>query len=265
MKIVIDLGHGISSDTGAIGIIKEEYLINLVGNKVIEALRKKGHTVLTVRPTNAISVSNSLNKRVVASNNFNPEIYISIHGNAGRGKGTEIYTYNGNKVRAAINILSNMEKLGFVNRGIKDGSNLYVIRNTVSTAMLVEILFVDTKSDVDLFNYLGADKIALAIVNGIDNTKDNWISRLQKEINIQGFGNITVDGIAGLETLNSAPIIKQGSKGNITRLIQEKLNVTIDGIFGVNTKNAVELFQRNNSLVVDGIIGKNTWRKLLGL
>lgn len=97
------------------------------------------------------------------------------------------------------------------------------------------------------------------------NSIDNWEKRLQKQINIQGFGNVAVDGIAGPKTLASAPMIRIGARGEITRLIQEKLNITADGIFGVNTKSAVQNYQTANGLVPDGIVGKNTWTKLLGL
>lgn len=37
----------------------------------------------------------------------------------------------------------------------------------------------------------------------------------------------------------------------------------IDGIFGINTKNAVIRFQRANGLSQDGIVGCNTWRKIV--
>ncbi|NLK93631.1 MAG: N-acetylmuramoyl-L-alanine amidase [Clostridiales bacterium] len=277
MKIAIDLGHGVGQDRGAVGIINEETIINSVGRIVIEELKKRGHFILDVRPLNSRSVSESLSNRVNSSNNFNPDIFISIHANAGGGKGSEIFTYKGSKIQEALNILSNIEKLGFVNRGIKDGSSLFVIRNTVSTAMLIEICFVDTSSDVNIYNTVGPQKIAEAIINGIlgnsinynntgiEDSSNSWITRFQKEINLQGFGAIDVDGIAGPKTLGASPMIKIGAQGNITRLLQEKLGISVDGIFGPNTKKAVELFQKKNGLVVDGIIGVNTWSKLLGL
>ena len=39
----------------------------------------------------------------------------------------------------------------------------------------------------------------------------------------------------------------------------------IDGDFGTGTKNAVISFQKNCGLSADGIVGTNTWRKLLSL
>ena len=97
---------------------------------------------------------------------------------------------------------------------------------------------------------------------------DEWIERLQAECNAQGFSNQTVDGINGPNTLAGCPTVKKGARGNITKLIQERLNsvgfsLSTDGIFGNDTKNAVVVFQRNRGLSQDGIVGKNTWSWLL--
>ena len=105
------------------------------------------------------------------------------------------------------------------------------------------------------------------------NLYDSWLVNLQTELNNQGFrdssGNtLKVDGINGPKTLSACPTVKEGAKGNVTRLIQERLNsvgfnLTTDGIFGENTKNAVIVFQKNRSLAQDGIVGPKTWEWLL--
>ena len=96
-------------------------------------------------------------------------------------------------------------------------------------------------------------------------TKNDWILRLQKECNIQGFSSQGEDGIAGPNTLAGCPLAKPGAQGNITKLIQEKLCIPADGIFGSDTEWAVKNFQSNHNLSADGIVGANTWRVLLGL
>ena len=59
-----------------------------------------------------------------------------------------------------------------------------------------------------------------------------------------------------------------GSSGTDVGIAQFKLNSlgyntgNADMIYGPNTANAVRLFQSANELVVDGIIGPNTWNKL---
>ena len=97
---------------------------------------------------------------------------------------------------------------------------------------------------------------------------DDWVRRLQEELNAQFGAGLVVDGLRGPKTLNACPQVKKGAKGNVTRLIQERLNsvgfnLTTDGIFGENTKNAVKVFQKNRGLVQDGIVGPNTWDYLL--
>lgn len=60
--------------------------------------------------------------------------------------------------------------------------------------------------------------------------------------------------------------LKQGMRGDDVRYLQQKLYSklypevgNIDGIFGAKTAQAVKNFQRDNGLVVDGIVGRATW------
>ena len=94
---------------------------------------------------------------------------------------------------------------------------------------------------------------------------DPWIRRLQEECNKQGFSKQVVDGIAGPATLEGCPMLRQGARGNITKLLQERLNISADGIFGAGTKSRVINYQKSKGLTADGVVGKNTWRKLLGM
>ena len=61
-----------------------------------------------------------------------------------------------------------------------------------------------------------------------------------------------------------AAVIKQGSKGETVKKIQQKLknwgyySGTVDGIFGAKTTAAVKLFQKKNGLTVDGVVGAKT-------
>ena len=87
-----------------------------------------------------------------------------------------------------------------------------------------------------------------------NSSNDNWVNRLNVEIKRQGF--------------STYPLVKKGAKGNITRLIQERLNsvgfnLEVDGDFGKNTYKAVKVFQRNRSLKVDGKVGAITWSWLI--
>ena len=64
------------------------------------------------------------------------------------------------------------------------------------------------------------------------------------------------------------PTVREGDKGEIVTQLQTFLSKTgstlqIDGIFGPGTRSAVMAFQRKHGLTVDGIVGKQTWTKLL--
>ena len=69
-------------------------------------------------------------------------------------------------------------------------------------------------------------------------------------------------------------LLKQGSNNYQVKTVQRILTqigyrdndgkyLEVDGVFGAKTKYAVENFQRDNKLTVDGEVGKNTWDKLL--
>lgn len=100
---------------------------------------------------------------------------------------------------------------------------------------------------------------------------NGWVARLQTECNVQGFSNQKVDNAPGPITLSGCPLLKIGASGNITRLVQERLNTlgfncgAADGIFGEKTRAAVMAFQSSRGLSADGVVGQNTWRNLLGL
>lgn len=172
MKIALDLGHGQGIyDGGAVGIITEESLIDSICPIVQEKLTSLGHTVILTRPKKAINTSDALSQRCKTANNVNADLFVSIHANVTPGgRGTEVFTFNGKSTQRASNVLNNICALGFVNRGIKDGSGLYVIRNTNMEAMLIEVCFVDNQDDVARYKN-NIENIAKAIVEGITNQK----------------------------------------------------------------------------------------------
>lgn len=100
----------------------------------------------------------------------------------------------------------------------------------------------------------------------------DWVCRLQAECNRQGFSNQVIDGLVGPNTLNGCPTLRQGAQGEITRLLQEFLihwgypcgSAGADGIFGQGTLDAVRTWQRDKGLAADGVVGRNTWRTILG-
>ncbi|MEB3181211.1 MAG: peptidoglycan-binding domain-containing protein [Nostocaceae cyanobacterium] len=62
--------------------------------------------------------------------------------------------------------------------------------------------------------------------------------------------------------------LKKGSTGSEVKQLQMMLNeiygsvLTVDGIFGDKTEEFVKQYQEDNHLVVDGIVGLQTWKSL---
>ena len=172
MKIGINCGHTVNGQagSGAVGYLNESNETRNVGYELMELFRAGGHTVVDCTNDKATSTSANLSKIVSLANAQSLDLFVSIHFNASGGKGTECYTYGGKQHNEAVKICENLESLGFKNRGIKDGSNLYVVKNTKAKAILVEICFVDTKSDAELYEKLGYESIAGAIYEAITGT-----------------------------------------------------------------------------------------------
>ncbi|KGI39509.1 peptidoglycan recognition protein family protein [Clostridium tetani] len=65
--------------------------------------------------------------------------------------------------------------------------------------------------------------------------------------------------------------ISANLKDNNVKIIQEKLmekgysvgGYKADGYLGIATFNAIKKFQRDNSILVDGIVGRDTWGKIM--
>ena len=109
-------------------------------------------------------------------------------------------------------------------------------------------------------------KLALDNVFGPD-TKKGLPIGLQREFNVQFNKGLDVDGVFGTLTYNASINVRKGASGNITMLIQMALFVkgyklAMDKEFGSDTEAKVKEFQKANGLTVDGIVGKNTFKKL---
>ena len=293
-------GQGAS---GAVGILQESVEDRKVKNRVISALKGAGHTVYDCTCDEKATAPDCLRKIVAKCNAHAVDLDVSIHLNSGRNDysgdsktgGVEVWCYNEKTKDIAASICASVSSaLGITNRGVKYSQALYVLRKTNAPVILVECAFVDDKDDADHWN---ADKCGDAIASAIAGKtvagttsagsapvaalasqpvtnvfdKGNWIRRLQSECNAQGFSNQRVDGIPGKNTLAGCPELGRSSKGKITALVQEYLQALgyycgkVDGINGKLTQEAIKGFQRDHNLLVDGIVGQNTWRALLGL
>lgn len=96
------------------------------------------------------------------------------------------------------------------------------------------------------------------------------VKDLQIDLNYNFNCKLSVDGYFGEDTLKGCPIIKIGTRGDIVKIIQRRLVYFaythmpsgVDGIFLDETLKAIKDFQKKKGLVVDGIVGANTWKAL---
>lgn len=107
----------------------------------------------------------------------------------------------------------------------------------------------------------------------VDNTNGQATKRalakaIQTEINRQFGGGISIDGIFGNNSRAAFKTVREGAKGNITRIIQAALICKgysvngFDGTFGGGLKAAVIQFQKDHGLDADGVVGKDTAYRL---
>ncbi|GCD11842.1 N-acetylmuramoyl-L-alanine amidase [Clostridium tagluense] len=288
MKYGIDIGHNCPPvDTGAVGIRKEDELNKQVGDRVIEKLKALKYEVVDCTPSFASNLGNSLYKRVNKANEEKVDVYVSIHFNSGGGRGTEVFAISKEGKDIAKRVVDAIATLDYVNRGVKDGSWLYVLKNTKMPAILVEGGFVDSKEDMQRFN---AEKTANAIVKGLTgstvNEKDSEngdakpsvdiaLLKMQNGLNILNILDYTgkklnEDGIMGEKTISSVKRF-QGIVGlEINGINDLKTNVALANIlskpllkFGNNNIVANRYIQWRLNIIIDGIFGNDTEKAVL--
>ena len=71
-------------------------------------------------------------------------------------------------------------------------------------------------------------------------------------------------------TTLTLPLLTTASRGDTVRCVQAALTGLgydaggADGIYGTNTAAAVKRFQASRGIAADGLVGRDTWHKLLG-
>ena len=211
MNIGTNAGHTLKGPgSGAVGVLNESKETRAVVKELNALLKLGGHTVINCNIDSASSQNAYLEKVVQYANREDLDYFISVHFNKTKGaKGVEAYTYKGKQFPDALEVCKNISALGFVNRGVRDGTGLYVIRKTKAKAILIEVCFVD-EPDASKYKKVGAKKITEAIYKAIVDTnlpKPSKPATSNKDIE--------VDGIWGPAT---------------TRLAQKVFGTSVDGI-----------------------------------
>ena len=150
---------------GAKGLLDETAEDRKVTARVISALRAAGHTVYDCTDDSGRTQGQNLANIVAKCNAHQVDLNISNHLNAGGGTGVEVWCYDEKTKDIAVAICASVSSaLGIQNRGVKYSKNLYVLRKTAGSAILVECCFVDSQNDASHWN---ADKCGDAIASAI--------------------------------------------------------------------------------------------------
>lgn len=169
-KIVIDAGHGGTTDPGAVyGERKESEDNRKLALAVGEILSGNGVEVVYTRTED---VYQTPFEKAQISNREDSDFLVSFHRNSSpqanqyTGVETLVYDNSGDKVRMAEQINKNLEEVGFRNLGIGERPGLVILRRSTSPALLVETGFINNDSDNELFDTRFSE-IAQAIADGI--------------------------------------------------------------------------------------------------
>lgn len=170
--VALDAGHG-GANPGATYQGREEATdaLNLV-LAIGPILEANGIQVFYTRTTD---VYETPRQKADEANAAGADYFVSIHRNSSpypnQYSGVESLVYNrySRAGTLASNINEQLENVGFINAGVNERTNLVVLNSTDMPAVLVEVGFINTDADNQLFD-TRFDQIAQAIADGIIQT-----------------------------------------------------------------------------------------------
>lgn len=172
VSIMLDAGHG-GRDPGAVykGRQEKDDALQMV-LAVGEILENRG---IDVQYTRTTDIYETPYQKAMRANEAGVDYFISIHRNSypidngASGVESLVYDLSGIKYEMAEDINDQLETIGFRNLGIQARPNLVVLKRTKMPAVLVELGFINSDTDNQLFDQ-NFDAIALAIAEGILDT-----------------------------------------------------------------------------------------------
>ena len=170
--VILDAGHG-GADWGAEynGRLEKDDNLRLT-LAIGDILQNAGVNVLYTRTEDVYDLPAEKARMV---NESGADYLVSIHRNSSpypnQYTGVESLVYNRDSIAGemAANINEQLERVGFVNQGVNERRNLIVLNRTRIPAVLVEVGFINTDADNELFD-ARFNEIAAAIAQGILDT-----------------------------------------------------------------------------------------------
>lgn len=152
-KVYLDPGHG-GRDSGAVYKERFEKEDNLRMAKAVgRLLEKQGIEVVYSRTSD---IYETPKQKAEKANAEKADLTVSFHRNSSSSgaNGTEvlIYSLGGKKEEIANSLCKRYGEIGFNNRGIKVRPNLVILNSTSMPALLLELGFIDSDKDNELFD-----------------------------------------------------------------------------------------------------------------
>ena len=257
-KIYINPGHS-DKDPGAVGYETERKLNVKVSNFMKEYLLANYECEVKSNP----GTMGDLATVCAEANKWGADLFVSNHFNAGGGDGYECFVYSEARRGLGQIFEKHIKAAGQNSRGVKVNPKFIVLNSTNMPAILNEGAFVDNKKDIEDWND-DAELKAMGIAYA--KAAAEYLKLEPKAAPVEPAAPETVT-----VKLN---VLKKGSKVEQVEALQRLLKThgyglgstnPFDGDFGSMTDTAVKLYQRDNGLTEDGIVGEKTWKKLLGV
>ena len=252
---------------GASSYLNEVTEDRKVAAGVIKLLKAQGHTVYNCTDDVGKTQGANLANIVAKCNKHKAALDISIHFNAakkdsgdGKTKGVEVFVYSSSsKAKAAAKrVCKKLAALGFTNRGVKASTGLYILKNTKSPAMLVEVCFVDDKDDANLYNKVGVDAICKAIVEGILN---KTITTKESATATKSTSNAVPTYVIGKTYTTQIELnVRKGAGTNYTKVGYSRLTANVKA----NDKDKDGAIDKGTKVTCKAIkkVGNNIWMKI---
>lgn len=167
--VVLDAGHGGANPGATYNGRQEKDDVLALTLAVGDILEANGVNVYYTRTND---VYESPYQKAMEGNAVGADYFVSIHRNSSpypnQYTGVESLVYNryGRAAQLAANINRRLERVGFVDQGVNEGTNLVVLNSTQMPAVLLEVGFINTDADNRLYDER-FDEIARAIADGI--------------------------------------------------------------------------------------------------
>ena len=168
-RIILDAGHGGRDSGASFGdrVEKEDTLAMTL--EVGRILEEQGFDVVYTREED---IYQAPFRKATIANELEGDLFVSIHRNSSgmpnqyQGVETLVYSEGGLPQIVAENINEELEEVGYINLGVEERPGLIVLNSTQMPAVLVEVGFINSDADNELFSEQ-FDETAEAIAEGI--------------------------------------------------------------------------------------------------